>query len=120
MVTVERTLHASGKQHKRFINAIAADLRLGARTVDQVVHATQEGVDIFVIVLPETGAEGSRVFAGKLTTHLDEVAKSFEDGPDSWSTSTVTFPGEEAELDALVTRFKEIVRVDYPESAPVE
>lgn len=117
VVTIERPLQTNGKQRKRYINAVAADIRLGARTVDQVVHATQDDVDIFAIVLPETGAEGSRVFAGKLTTHLDEVASSFEEGTGTWLPSTVTFPGQETELDALVARFKEIVKVDYPESS---
>ena len=115
IVTIERTLAVEGKARVKLIKDIAGRIRSGARTVDQVVHATEDGTDIFSIVLPETGAEGARVFAGKLTAQLDG-----EDGaPGSWAASTVTFPTDEAGLTELIDRYRSILKADYPETASV-
>lgn len=115
VVTIERTLTVDGKARVRLIKEIAAGIRSGARTVDQVVHATQDGVDIFSVVLPETGAEGARVFAGKLTEQLDAADRS----TDPWTATTVTFPSDETGLAELIDRFRAILRADYPETASV-
>ncbi len=115
VVTIERTLTVDGKARVRLIKEIAAGIRSGARTVDQVVHATQDGVDIFSVVLPETGGEGARVFAGKLTEQLDAADRS----TDPWTATTVTFPSDETGLAELIDRFRAILRADYPETASV-
>ncbi len=115
VVTIERTLAVEGKARVRLLKEIAAGIRSGARTVDQVVHATQDGTDIFSVVLPETGAEGARVFAGKLTEQLGAADGS----KDPWTASTVTFPTDETGLSALIDRFRTILRADYPETASV-
>lgn len=114
VVTLEQTLAAQGKSRVRLIKDVAARIRSSARNVDQVVHATHDGIDIFSVVLPETGVEGSRIFAEKLTQHLNE---SVGGQPGGWTSNAVTFPDDEPELNALIERYRAIVKDDFPESA---
>lgn len=117
VVTIEQRLDATGKSRVRLIKEIAASIRSGARTVDQVIHATDDGVDLFSVVLPETGPEGSAIFATKLTQQLD--ASPFAIEPGGWVTTTVTFPDDESGVEELVSRFRSIVKADFPETATV-
>ncbi len=117
VVTIERILESEGKSRVRLIKEIAASIRSGVRTVDQVVHATNDRVDIFTVILPETGQEGASVFARKLAEQLDASGLSVGEG--TWMTRAITFPNNEAGLDELVTRFKTILKADFPESATV-
>ncbi len=117
VVTIERTLEAEGKSRVKLVKAIAASIRSGVRTVDQVVHATDAGVDIFTVILPETGHEGASVFARKLAEQLQ--AAGISAGTETWTATTVTYPNDEGRLDDLVSRFRSILKADYPESATV-
>ena len=117
VVTIEQRLAATGKARVRLLKEIALCIRTGARTVDQVIHATDDGIDIFSVVLPETGPEGSAIFATKLTQQIDAAPFSIE--PGGWATTTLTFPNDETGVEQLVSRFRSIVKADFPETATV-
>lgn len=89
-------------------------VRDAVRTVDQASHARDEIRHRLVVVLPETGSEGAKVLAERLATRVASYLA--ERGLESEVTrSWLTFPGDEARLDALRGEFAEIDRGEHPE-----
>ncbi len=71
------------------------------------------------MVLPETGAEGARVFIERLADHLERHLQSrgVAMGDERVRTQAVTFPDDgEGALQALRMRFAEIDRRERPET----
>lgn len=82
----------------------------GVRNVDHVVHARDGDVHRLAVVLPETAADGAEVFRGR----FDEKIRSYLAGrgvplhADHLPARALTFPGDDAAIDALRAEFTRI------------
>jgi predicted signal transduction protein with EAL and GGDEF domain len=95
-------------------------LKDAGRTVDRLAHASDGGVHAFAFVLPETGPEGTNVFVqrllGELAGYLGRSGVSV--APERLAHHVATFPGDDAAVAAIRTRFSELDRREHPETLP--
>ena len=77
----------------------------GARTVDRIVIAHDDSVYRVAAILPETGAAGAAVFAGRLVDRVGAflLGHGVVIAPDA--VSTATFPGDEAVVERIRREF---------------
>jgi len=90
------------RRQRRLVRDLAVQLEDSIRTVDRAIHFNDTGRDRFLVILPETGVEGSRVF----TDRLRDAASAFltergaaVDG--NVSALSATFPEEPELMNAL-------------------
>lgn len=109
----------ASRQRKRAFRDIGQVLRDSVRTVDRAVHAQDPHRHRFAVVLPETGPEGVRVFTERLVERLSVFLsqRGARVSPDAASSMAVTFPEDEAAIQALRTQFETIDRIDHPEAS---
>lgn len=94
---------ASRRRHHRVVREFSRVLRRAVRTVDRPVRVDDGGGgDMFLVILPETGREGSAILAGR----LEEAARRFlaqqslvPDG--NVSARALTFPDDTDSIEAL-------------------
>jgi GGDEF domain-containing protein len=98
-----------GRRGRARLKELGIKLASSVRTVDHVVHATDEGGHVIAVVLPETGLEGAATVGTNLARHLQELSNG------ETALTTITFPGEEAELDEVLKRFRRIDQAQRPE-----
>jgi hypothetical protein len=98
------------RQRRSVLRDLGRQLREGARNVDHLVHAHDGTTHRLVAILPETAGEGAEVFRvrfeDRVRGFLTERGASVD--PTTVTTTAVTFPGDEAGLDALRTEFQRI------------
>jgi GGDEF domain-containing protein len=77
------------------------------RQVDRGIHAFDGQAHRLAVVLPETDAEGAAVLADRLAQRISrslvQQGAAVRDGQVAWQ--TVSFPGQERQLDALREEF---------------
>ena len=103
-VRMDRGLFAgtSSRKYKRALRELGGLLGRAVRTVDRPARVDDGTSDRFLVILPETGHEGSQTLAGRLET----ATRNFLAERDITANGTVsaralTFPGNESELEAL-------------------
>jgi GGDEF domain-containing protein len=92
------------------------------RQVDRMVHSREGARHRIAAILPETGPEGARVFAGRLATRVVGflAARGVEVDVGAIHTRALTYPEDEALVEALRRDFAAIDHVEHPEaSAPI-
>ena len=88
------------------------------RTVDRAAFGVSDGMLRLAVILPETGREGARIFIDRLVervaaylnqrgAHVDRAAVE---------ATTVTLPEDKAGLDALTQTYREIDRIQHPDT----
>ena len=93
-------------------------LKESVRTVDRAAHAFDGARHRFAVVLPETSAEGARIFTERLAERVEaELGRA---GVESTSVARqwMTFPGDDENLASLRAEFAWIDKTEHPESAP--
>ena len=109
----------SRRQRSSTLKGLGRVLQDSVRTVDRVAHARDDTRHRFVVVLPETGAEGAGVFGRRLrqwvSDYLGQRGAKLGDG--AITMNTLTFPGNELEIRALREEFAAIDREEHPEAA---
>jgi diguanylate cyclase (GGDEF)-like protein len=107
------------RRSKAALRDIGRLLRQAVRTVDRCVHAVDEEIHRFAVVLPETGREGAGIFTQRLTRRMVEfVAKrGAAIRSEQVGERALTYPDDEGELENLRTRFSEIDRAEHPPQA---
>lgn len=90
------------------------------RDVDRAVYAYDRGLHRFATVLPETGSDGARTFIQRLVARLeDHVTTRGGRIPEGGLVSkSLTFPGQDAQIEALKSEFAQIDREQHPEAVP--
>ncbi len=94
-------------------------LAQSVRTVDRAVHGFDGTRHRVAIVLPETSTEGARIFTDRLAAKISEhlhgrnIAVAVQD----MAARALTYPGDEAELQALRADFVAIDQTEHPEGA---
>jgi diguanylate cyclase (GGDEF)-like protein len=110
------------RQRVALLKQLGRQVNGAVRTVDRAVHARDGGRDRLAVICPETGAEGARIFVGRLAesvaAFLRERGVSFDDGAPLAQT-VCTVPGDDDRLQALREEFAAIDREQHPEH-PVE
>jgi len=97
------------RQRRAVLRDLGRQLREGVRTVDHVVHAHDGGTHRLVAILPETSLEGAEIFRGR----FDERVRGFlaDRGAavaEADQTRAMTFPGDDAGIEALRAEFERI------------
>ena len=98
------------RQRRTVLRDLGRLLREGARTVDHVIHAHDGTTHRLVAILPETAAEGAEVFRGRFQERISGFLtyRGASLDPANVQSHAVTFPGDEAGLEALRAEFKRI------------
>jgi GGDEF domain-containing protein len=98
------------RQRRTVLRDLGRQLREGARNVDHVIHAHDGTTHRLVAILPETADAGAEVFRGrfqdKVSGFLTDRGAALDVA--SVQSRSVTFPGDEAGLEALRTEFQRI------------
>jgi GGDEF domain-containing protein len=97
------------RRRRNVLRQLGRLLADSVRTVDRAVHAHDGDRHRVAVVLPETAAEGARIFTDRLATRLGEL---FSTGV---SSQALTFPEDEAALQRVRTEFAEVERREHPE-----
>ncbi|MDH5371322.1 MAG: hypothetical protein OEX97_00090 [Acidimicrobiia bacterium] len=107
------------RSRRNFLGDLGDRLRRSIRTVDHAVHAKDDDIEVIAFVLPETSAEGARIFAGKLTEQIAGLAKEhgLELNPSDISTTVGSYPDDPAIIEQVVARFRAIATEEFPEAA---
>ncbi len=106
------------KKATRAIRDLGRLIGDSVRTVDRAVHGRGDGKHIVAVILPETGPEGSHIFAERLRARVGEfIVERGGTVGDSLRSRVVTFPDDEAGLAQLRLTFTAIDAADHPETA---
>ena len=97
------------RRRKNMLRQLGRLLADSVRTVDRAVHARDDGRHRVVVVLPETGAEGTRIFTERLASRLGELFHT------QLASQAITYPDDEHLLERLRAEFVEIERREHPE-----
>ncbi len=109
----------SRKLRKDLMADLGKMVQDGIRTVDRGVYGAGERKHRFAAVLPETGAEGARIFVERLAVRIEDhmTAKGTRPPEDGLVAVTYTFPGDDEGIQTLRDEFEAIERRDHPEAA---
>jgi GGDEF domain-containing protein len=103
------------RQQSRVLRDLGRLLRDSVRTVDRAVHCTDSDRHRLAVILPETAAEGARVFTDRLVVHLtDWLAARGVSGTGRLESTVVTFPGDDDALARVREEFAAIDRATHP------
>jgi hypothetical protein len=109
------------RQKRGVLRQLGRIMKRSVRTVDRPVFGSDERRHRLAVVLPETGAEGARIFTDRLVERVADylrqrgapVSRDHIDG------LAVSFPDDELAITTLREEFAEIDRIDHPEAAEV-
>lgn len=108
----------SRRNRDRVIKELGRTVKEGIRTVDRGVHAIDGERHRFATILPETGRDGGRVFAGRLVEKMVEVlSHRGAVDPQRVSFDVATFPGDVEDLQEFRRDFASLEALEHPESA---
>jgi GGDEF domain-containing protein len=103
------------RQQGRLLRELGRILRESVRTVDRAVHSEARGMHRVAVILPETGADGARLFADRLAGRLtDWLATQGVRGDTALAAAVVSFPGDEAALHELREQFVVLDHAEHP------
>ena len=107
----------SRRKRAGLLKDLGHQMKEAVRTVDRPVHAKDGAVHRFAVVCPETGEEGARVFSSRLGERIGAFMRdrgaTVGDGP--LVAGSVTYPGDDTEMNALKAQFAAIDRAQHPE-----
>ena len=106
----------SRKQEDRLLREVGRTLAGSVRNVDRVFYGFDGATHLIAIMLPETGREGSRTFASRLSQTMTEflVQRKAVLAQGGVEVSTMVLPEDGEALRIYKERFAEIDRVERP------
>jgi GGDEF domain-containing protein len=103
------------RQQARLLRELGRILRESVRTVDRAVHSVVRGNHRLAVILPETGADGARLFADRLAGRLSEWLAGQGVSVDvALAARVVSFPGDDGTLLELREEFAAIDHIEHP------
>jgi GGDEF domain-containing protein len=107
-----------GRARRAFLKELGRMLRDSVRSVDRPVHARAADRHHLAVVLPETGAEGARIFTDRLVARLVEqlTRRGASVSIEGVAHSALTWPEGESAIQALRSEFAAIDRTEHPEA----
>jgi hypothetical protein len=106
----------SRRRRQAVLRELGRQVHGSVRTVDRVVHGRDAEHHRFAAVLPETGAEGSRVFGARFADGLEAFLGVRGVDVSSLAWTAVTMPGDDDALGALREEFARIDRHEHPDT----
>lgn len=109
----------SRRARRNFLTDLGDRIQRSVRSVDHAAHATEAGRELLAFVLPETSAEGARIFAAKLAEQVVALGAEHSTTIDQSAVqaSVASFPDDPAGVDAMTSRFRAIVAIEFPEAS---
>lgn len=109
----------SRRDNTRIWRDLGRMLGQSVRTVDRAVHGFDGNRHRIAVVLPETGAEGARIFVDRLAAKIAEHlhGRNVQVAVQDMAARALTYPGHEADLQALKAEFAAIDQAEHPEGA---
>lgn len=103
----------------RLLRELGRLLGGSVREVDRMVHSRNDEHHRLAAILPETGPEGARVFADRLTARVSEFLGRRGIGLDAGEVRVLalTYPDDEDVLAQLRREFATIDHVEHPEAS---
>ena len=107
------------RARRNFLTDLGDRVQRSVRSVDHPVHAKDGETALLAFVLPETSAEGARIFASKLSEQVAALAgeHSLDLGSNAVNTFVASYPDEPSAIGDIVSRFRRIAREEFPEAA---
>ncbi|HEX7165678.1 MAG TPA: hypothetical protein VF230_01735, partial [Acidimicrobiales bacterium] len=107
------------RRRAALLGELGRAVQSAVRTVDRGVHAEVDGFHRLAVICPETGAEGAAIFTGRLATQIADFFDSRNLSIDevALAARSLSFPGDDAALDALRADFERVEREQHPETA---
>ncbi|HWW52897.1 MAG TPA: hypothetical protein VNY84_03975 [Acidimicrobiales bacterium] len=103
------------RQQARLLRELGRILRESVRTVDRAVHCVARDSHRVAVILPETGADGARLFADRLAVRLSEwLTSQGVTGDLTLQARVVTFPGDDGTLHQLREEFAAVDHFEHP------
>lgn len=98
------------RERRSVLRDLGRALGEGVRNVDHVVHVHDVDRHRLAVVLPETAHEGAEVFRGRFDERVRHYLSSrgVSVGADHLPARALTFPGDDAEVEALRADFTRI------------
>ncbi len=114
----ENALGSMSRRHRAgTLKELGGMIRDALRTVDRASFAISDGRLRLVVILPETGPEGARIFTRRLVdrvaAHLNQRGAKVDTG--EIATSEITLPEDQTQLEELAEIFRAINRTEHPE-----
>lgn len=112
-------LESIGRRRRRgLLKDLGRMLSAAVRSVDRPVHARDPMRHRIVVVLPETGAEGARIFTDRLVARVVEYLgrRGVRVAPENVERSALTWPQDEDDIQVLRRQFEDIDRAEHPEA----
>lgn len=109
----------SRRNRDRVVKELGRTIKDSIRTVDRGIHAADEARHRFATILPETGRDGARIFAGRLVEKMVQILghRGATVDPQRISYDVSTFPGDNEDLQELRRDFASLEAREHPESA---
>ena len=107
------------RARRNFLTDLGDRVQRSVRAVDHPVHARDGAAAVLAFVLPETSAEGARIFGAKLSEQIASLAGEHHLNLDSEAITTIvaSYPEEPAAIGEIVSRFRRIAVEEFPEAA---
>ncbi len=100
---------ASRRKRRRIMRELAATLRKAVRGVDRPVRVEDGRSERFLVILPETDKEGSRILAGRLEDATRRFLSEHKFVPDGQVTAqALAFPDDQESLESLRAEVAEV------------
>jgi GGDEF domain-containing protein len=97
------------RRRRNVLRQLGRLLRDSVRTVDRPVHSRDSDRHRVAVVLPETSAEGARIFTDRLAARMGELFST------TVESQAISFPDDEAALQVVRAEFAEVERREHPE-----
>lgn len=97
------------RKGRALLRETGVQLHEAVRNVDRAIHGRSATVHRFVVICPETGPEGVRIFSDRLAERLAKFLKERGAEPGTLVGQAYTFPGDD---DALVALREDFAKID--------
>lgn len=108
----------SRRNRQRVLRELGRLIIDSIRSIDRGVHCVDGSAHRLAVIMPETGADGARIFVDRLAAHLVSWLQERNVAVGAPLDSTVlTVPSDEDELAAMRARFVAVSETEHPGSA---
>ena len=97
------------RKAKGVLRETGVQLHEAVRNVDRAIHGRTVTAHRFVVICPETGPEGARIFADRLAERLGNFLRDRGADPGALTGQALSFPGDD---DALVALRDDFAKID--------
>lgn len=103
------------RQSSTAISEYGAALKRSLRPTDRAIHAADGRGHIFAVILPDTGAEGAKIFGNRLLSAATEFfAERGSGSSEKMSVEMISFPADEGLLESFSNRLRQIDQAEHP------